>query len=233
MSELLGDVDCKDINFQPIGSIDKPFKGTLKGNSYKIRNVEINSSSEFVGVFGFGTSSRIENIKFENVNIISNSSHVATLFGKCIDSEMINITITTNQKEKRNIIKGTSNSASYISAISAFLKNSKINGAKIKNTIICKKKKFFFTIFFIFKKIVAPNYNYVGGICGAAFQSELNDCYNVGVDDEEEIVLEGKRFVGGICGLIESSHFSKSGIIRGSIVSHSDSKNSDVFFFYF
>src|SRR3954468_20457675 len=50
---LANDIDAGSIaNFTPIGDLMNPFTGKLFGNGYVIKNLTINSSADYVGLFG-------------------------------------------------------------------------------------------------------------------------------------------------------------------------------------
>ena len=78
---LEADIDLSDHynengNWSPIGiynarvSDNKPFKGTLDGNGHAIKNLTINTTTNYQGLFGnIGTGGNIKNLALENVNI--------------------------------------------------------------------------------------------------------------------------------------------------------------------
>lgn len=62
-------------NFNPIGTTEKPFPGVYEGKSFKITNVNINSSNENVGLFGATSSSaKIYRIALVNSKIVSSAA---------------------------------------------------------------------------------------------------------------------------------------------------------------
>ena len=55
------DIDLKNHKFTPIGTKEHPFTGTFDGNGHIIRNLKIDSKSDYVGLFGYVKSN--ENAK--------------------------------------------------------------------------------------------------------------------------------------------------------------------------
>ena len=70
--ELANDIDMSSFgNFIPIGKVSPYFKGYLDGKGYKIKNLTINETTGYVGLFGniANDSSYIRNLGLENCNI--------------------------------------------------------------------------------------------------------------------------------------------------------------------
>jgi hypothetical protein len=75
--------------FEPIGDYDNPFTGSFDGRGYKIYNLYINTTRDFVGLFGVvGEVGRlvdkegiIKNVGLENVKISSTGNFVGGLIG--------------------------------------------------------------------------------------------------------------------------------------------------------
>jgi len=59
---LINDIDFKDVSSVPIGDEDKPFNGSIDGNGYAIKNLEV-TADEYVGLFAYvGPYGVIENL---------------------------------------------------------------------------------------------------------------------------------------------------------------------------
>ena len=61
-------------NWTPIGTSEKPFKGTFDGNGHTIKNLtlvetEAKEGKAYIGFFGFAKNATIKNVTFENVYI--------------------------------------------------------------------------------------------------------------------------------------------------------------------
>ncbi|MBD9061226.1 MAG: hypothetical protein EGR45_04300 [Ruminococcaceae bacterium] len=58
---LMNDIDMKDAEWTPIGTVDKPFSGTFDGKGHTISG--LNYSGEYAGLFGYMNGGTISNIK--------------------------------------------------------------------------------------------------------------------------------------------------------------------------
>jgi hypothetical protein len=68
--------------FEPIGDKDNPFTGSFDGRGYKIYNLYINTTRDYVGLFGYvGKEGIIKNVGLENVKISSTGGDVGGLIG--------------------------------------------------------------------------------------------------------------------------------------------------------
>jgi hypothetical protein len=87
--ELVNDIDMSGwANFNPIGSsYSNPFKGSLNGKGHKIKNLNINKNSAYVGLFGYSDGGTFQNISVENANVTGNSNnYVGIIVGYFINS---------------------------------------------------------------------------------------------------------------------------------------------------
>ena len=66
---LANDIDLQNVEWTPIGTSSKPFKGTFDGGGYTIKNLFINKPEQsYIGLFG-RTSAVLKKLTLENVNI--------------------------------------------------------------------------------------------------------------------------------------------------------------------
>lgn len=70
---LGGNIDASGFSFAPIGSVISPFTGSFDGNGYTIKNLNITSSQEDVGLFGT-TRGTISNVGLLDATILSTST---------------------------------------------------------------------------------------------------------------------------------------------------------------
>ena len=94
---LVKNIDLKGKKWNPIGDNKKPFKGTFKGNGYKIFNFKINEKKEDnitdIGFFGVVENARISQLALENVNIYikkNKKCSIGILAGKINQSQIAN-----------------------------------------------------------------------------------------------------------------------------------------------
>ena len=90
--ELLANLDLSSFaNWQPIGSLDKPFTSILQGNGYSITNLAINGGyfatddRDYLGLFATLSGATIDNLVVE-VTSISGNSYVGALAGSAANS---------------------------------------------------------------------------------------------------------------------------------------------------
>jgi len=99
--ELISDINCAGVNFEPIGTYAKPFVGSLNGNGYTIMDFSIINNpneNDYTGLFGRTKGARIENIVFENVDIVNDpvppdNNYVGTLVGYAVDTQIIDVKV--------------------------------------------------------------------------------------------------------------------------------------------
>ncbi|MEG2053880.1 MAG: hypothetical protein RR052_02970, partial [Oscillospiraceae bacterium] len=66
--KMLKDIDLTGSNWTPIGTFidetnDKPFKGTFDGNGFEVKNLTINSTADYQGLFGYvGDGGIVQNV---------------------------------------------------------------------------------------------------------------------------------------------------------------------------
>ena len=64
-------------NFVPIGDDATPFQGVLDGRGHVIRNLKINSSASYVGLFGYTVNATIKNLGLINAQVFGGSGVTA------------------------------------------------------------------------------------------------------------------------------------------------------------
>ena len=94
---LVKNIDLKGKKWNPIGDNKKPFKGTFKGNGYKIFNFKINEKKEDnitdIGFFGVVENAWISQLALENVSIYikkNKKCSIGILAGKINQSQIAN-----------------------------------------------------------------------------------------------------------------------------------------------
>jgi hypothetical protein len=71
---LANDIDAGGIaNFQPIGDVGSPFTGKLFGNGRVIRNLRIDPSPQYAGLFGYAQGALIQDVGLANIDITGGS----------------------------------------------------------------------------------------------------------------------------------------------------------------
>ena len=60
-------------NWEPIGTNKTAFKGGLDGAEYKISNLKITGTADYIGLFGYCDGATLKNIQLKNANISSST----------------------------------------------------------------------------------------------------------------------------------------------------------------
>ena len=196
-AELESNIDLTSVDWIPIGTSSRPFRGTLNGNGYTIKNLIINDSTKSdMALFGHVRgevdtySTVIENVNLE-IAITNNSSTKQKLAGIAVDAGYAKF---SNCSVNGSIISKNSNSA----IIGGIVATGRI--IKIEN---CRSN------LAIHRKNPGAGLNSsceIGGILGTGASIEIQNSYTLG-----EITAESSNLnaIGGIAGNL-SSNLSKS-----------------------
>jgi hypothetical protein len=87
---LTSDIDLSGISLTPVGNLGLAFTGRLDGSSHIIRNASINSSDDYIGLFGFiGSPAQIKNLGLESASF-SGYGRVGALVGEIDGGTIVN-----------------------------------------------------------------------------------------------------------------------------------------------
>ena len=161
-------IDLKGVEWTPIGTAGKPFKGSFDGNGVVIRNLTV-KASEFAGLFGFVLSDKgITNVALENVVIEANhyagaiAGHAYADITNCtVDG--LTLTVTPNELTRSAYDNGdkVGGIVGYVAERNGGAEGYTISGNTVKNAEITA-------------------YRDLGGIAGAAY---IKECANNTVAD--------------------------------------------------
>jgi hypothetical protein len=196
--QLTTNIDCNNIPFISIGnySTQGQFQGKLDGMGFSILNINISSTLNYTGIFGFGSSSTVTNLTIQNIQIISTTNIVGTLFGRCNNCYMSNINLTTSNSSITNIIQGSCSAGGLVGIACS----TNITNCVIENTYV------YGTIYDI------------GGIIGFSVGGQISNCYNLGIlSNPNQVIVKGSFNIGGIIGYCDGSSVNNSGIAQGII----------------
>ncbi|MGI6589534.1 MAG: hypothetical protein ACOX1V_02615 [Candidatus Iainarchaeum sp.] len=168
------------LGFEPIGTDSNPFLGTLDGNNFTISGLNINRSTNNVGLFGVvetGVGLVISNLNLLGVNI-SGGNYVGGLVGKYgsagVGGNIFNIKVD-----------GSVNGTNYVGGVFGDLRgNLNFSGvaARIKSDDIT----------------VNATGSYVGGLAGNVYNFEVIRSSSLGN-------VIGSSYVGGLVGSVAGS----------------------------
>ena len=176
---------------------DQPLKATFEGNNHIIKDVYVNSTDKFNGIFG--NSNSILNLTIKN-SYIKGAGGTGAIGGVCRSGAIenchnINTTVVGTDLICGGIvgqssaeIKNCSNSGK-ITVLSSISENGIVGG--IIGLAFEKISGCYNT-----GEITCTNYKYTGGVVGEA-ASIVTNCYNTGD-------ITGKCFTGGVVGMAAS-----------------------------
>ena len=101
--KLTSDITLTE-EWEPIGSNDEPFTGTLDGDGHVIKNLVINKEGDRIGFFGVARGATVKKVGFENVRVtvMSGGKSVGVLMGKSITSTITESYISGGYVEGRD-----------------------------------------------------------------------------------------------------------------------------------
>ncbi|MCI8362848.1 MAG: hypothetical protein HFJ41_07020, partial [Clostridia bacterium] len=206
LSRVCGEnINGKQINWKPIGNVNRPYKGIFDGNNNTISNIYIKEETSYVGLFGNIDKAEIKNITIDN-SIIEVKNSCGIIAGVSNNSILQNIHTTKN-----NIIIATTPSTYgiYVGGICGNTVESTILNASNSATVIGNGWYVGGIVGIAFNNTtISKSYNAgnikgyqnllniqsIGGILGSNCENvEINNCYNIGK-------IEGYGRVAGICG---------------------------------
>lgn len=94
---LGNDFACSS-SFTPVGDDSTQFTGTLDGAGFTIDNLEITSSTDYVGLFGYTNGATISDLSLTNATVTATAAgdvYVATLVGRATDTTIDGVDIDT------------------------------------------------------------------------------------------------------------------------------------------
>ena len=128
---LESDIDFSGKTFEPIGTDDSiSFRGTFDGQGHVISNLAMNSSSQFVGLFGYSTGLTIKNVILDSSCSIkspyrgpSNVAYIGGIIGYCYALNG-HWTIENSVNMGSVTFEGNTNSTLYLGGIAGNLYSS-------------------------------------------------------------------------------------------------------------
>ena len=90
---LQNDIDCTGFNFTPLGG-EWSFRGLFDGQGYSIINLNVNTESEYAGLFKYIHNGVVRDVVFETPTITSTNGRVGVLTGYIEDGLISNVDVT-------------------------------------------------------------------------------------------------------------------------------------------
>jgi hypothetical protein len=175
--------------FEPIGNKDNPFTGSFDGRGHKIYNLYINTTRDYVGLFGLVEQKGIiKNVVLENVKISSTGNYVGGLIGANA-GKIYNCYSTGSVNGKDNVgglIGANFGTVSNCYSTGSINGHSSVGGLIGWNSIEGIVSNSYST------SSVNGKYINVGGLIGSN-RGKVSNCYSTGS-------VNGKDYVGGLIG---------------------------------
>ena len=213
---LANDIDLAGIDWTPI----KSFSGTLIGNGFTIKNLTINASEKWVGLFA-DLRGTVQNLSIENANVTVTGNY------KCI-----------------GILCGTLEGKGQISDITVYGNVTALNSTSVGGIVGYVAKQGDYTLKNLESHTNVTAENSVGGIAGYFgdnYDTSSNDVTSTISTLKNSGTIVGEQYVGGIIGNIYCQNSSVSQTIKifdvqntgnvsgksnvGGIVGHASSNN--------
>ncbi|WP_210995066.1 dockerin type I repeat-containing protein [Acholeplasma hippikon] len=202
------DLSQSSLNFNPIGSSSKHFKGHFDGNHTSFILDFNRLTSDYLGLFGY-----IENAKIKNLTILGKiigRDYIAALAGYALNSEINNVS-------NKAVVQGRSNIAGLIGYADQVKLNQVYNRGNIKGStqqiggILGYSVKS--TLYNVYNDGLIEGNRLVGGLIGnAENQTKVTNAYN------KNHVYGQQDYVGGLFGYINNGQLNQAysaGYVRG------------------
>ena len=97
------DIDMSSVaNFTSIGTSTNAFKGTIYGNGHVVKNLKIDSTSDYQGLFGYVQQATIQDLGVEDANI-KGGAYSGILFGRAENAKLTNLYATGTVSGSSNV----------------------------------------------------------------------------------------------------------------------------------
>lgn len=236
--ELMNDIDLSSItDWEPIGNSSEAFTGVLEGNGYSIKNLDINSETDSVGLFYNIENAEIKDLTIENAKINIDTTKAISagiLSGQSSNSFIDNCetigTITVNSEDNVDIggIVGLNWANSKAELEFVGIRNCS-NNVNINVMGLSGSKN-------------TVKHIYVGGIAGKSYASIIQSSNegNIFLSNNDKDALIVNTSGGGICGYtsggindcyntgtvqVNGTDFAVAGGIAGFWASECDNSN--------
>jgi hypothetical protein len=209
---LTADISLKSYaNWEPIGTVAEPFRGSFDGNGHTIADLKIRRSTEDdVGLFGCVEGGQLTNISLENSDIIGRHS-VGGIVGRMHDSTL------TNSYNKGQVA-ATEYQAGGIAGSVTGMRGSEITNSYSAGEVSAAKGNVGGIAGGMWSSKITNSYstgkvtgNQAGGIVGGMWNSEITNSYGAG-----EVSAKGSR-AGGIAGFMMGSTLTHCAAMNPSI----------------
>ena len=216
--ELMSDIDMSGVSFRGIGNSTYAFKGTFNGNDHVISNLTINTTEDYVGLFGSVTGATIDSIGLENANITGNN-YVGGLVGRASSGSITNSYATgsvTGNDYVGGLVGGARDSSSITNSYATGSVTGTGNSAYVGG-LVGYAAYSSITNSYATGSVTATGSNAaVGGLVGRASSGSITNSYATGS-------VTGNNYVGGLGGNVYAGSITNS-YATGSVTGGSNAR---------
>ncbi len=213
--ELTSDINMKGINFRGIGfSSSVNFQGTFKGNNHVISNLTINTTEDYVGLFGSVDHGSIDSVTLENCNI-SGQECVGGLVGYGEYEDITNCYVIGNVTGEEDYVGGLQGRGYHCNITNCYAAGS-VSGDWRIGGLIGAHSGLLASIDNSYATSKVTGKNNVGGLVGDLGGDYVNvsNCYATGS-------VNGNEKVGGLAGWVSNGPESKNCYATGRVTGNS------------
>ena len=113
---LTADIDMSGESWTPIGTHSKPYDGIFNGNGHVVKNLYVELTTDYAGLFGYAKNATIYNMHLQNPQVRGND-YVGSLAGYTGSGTALTIPDTYNGKDVTAVLDGVFQGNATLSAI--------------------------------------------------------------------------------------------------------------------
>ena len=192
-------------NWQPIGNLSDPFRGTLDGKDHIISN--INSTNHTHGaLFGAIRAARINNLRLgiDNMSAMTHYHQIGGLAGFALNSNISKVHANINSP-----IYSISFDNSYVGGLVGYLADSKIIASHaVINALVVRARP----------SALRPSDLSFGGLVGLTHNSQIINSSVVVQNRLAAVAAKERVIIGGLLGTVSQSQIANSHALVGNIM---------------
>ena len=175
--KLANDIDMQDEEFEVIGPTNaRAFTGTFDGNNHRISNLKIESTNNYVGMFGYINSGTVKNLELINVDV-KGGQYVGGLVGQLSSSGTITNVGVTGKVVGTNTYVGGLIGYQYYGTVTNAYSTVEVSGTTYVGGLIGGQYYGTTTNTYAVGRVTATGTSQVGGLLGYNNRGTVNNSY--------------------------------------------------------
>ncbi|MDR2888814.1 MAG: hypothetical protein LBV33_03120, partial [Lachnospiraceae bacterium] len=194
--KLVADINFNGEVLKPIGTNVLPFKGSLDGGGFTLRNFKVtrDQSSNNVGLFGYTRGAVFKGLGIESAEITSASySYIGILVGYADETVMQDISFKSVR-----IINNVTDMGQYAGILAGYMKTCTAENISIRDTTVISNE-------------------YTGSLTGYFWGGSVKGCHVSG-----SVTVTGRNRTGGLIGDLYNAGISNSSVTGTGLVTGRD-----------